>query len=52
MLPGWKMDITTCREYEHLPSEARDYVEFIEKNARLPDQIRLVGAERDSLIIR
>ena len=52
VLPGWKMDITTCREYEHLPSEARDYVEFIEKNVACPIKFVSVGAERDSLIIR
>ena len=52
VLPGWKMDIATCREYEHLPSEARDYVEFIEKNVACPIKFVSVGAERDSLIIR
>ena len=52
VLPGWQMDITTCREFEHLPSEARDYVEFIEKNVACPIQYVSVGAERDSLIIR
>ena len=52
VLPGWKMDITTCREYGHLPSEARDYVEFIEKNVACPIKFVSVGAERDSLIIR
>ena len=52
VLPGWQMDIATCREYEHLPSEARDYVEFIEKNVACPIKFVSVGAERDSLIIR
>ena len=33
VLPGWKMDISACREYEQLPAAARDYVEFIERTS-------------------
>ena len=31
-LPGWKSDIRGIKNYEDLPKECRDYVEFIEKN--------------------
>ncbi|MCD7803268.1 MAG: adenylosuccinate synthase, partial [Clostridiales bacterium] len=28
-LPGWKCDIRGCTEYEELPQQAKDYVDFI-----------------------
>ena len=30
-LPGWKCDVRGVTEFEQLPREARDYVEFIER---------------------
>jgi len=52
VLPGWKADISGCREFEELPEAAREYVEFIEKAVKCPIRYVSVGAERDSLIIR
>ncbi len=40
-LPGWKTDLTGITEPHQLPSEARDYVAFLEEQVGVP--IRLVG---------
>ena len=51
-LPGWKCDISAARKWEDLPQEARDYVEYIEKNVGCHIGYVSVGPERDSIIIR
>ena len=51
-LPGWKCDISTARTWEELPQEARDYVEYIEKNVGCHIGYVSVGPERDSIIVR
>ena len=49
---GWKCDISAVRRWEDLPTEARNYVEFIESQIGCPITYVSVGAERDSIIIR
>ena len=49
---GWKCDISSVRRWEDLPTEARNYVEFIESQIGCPITYVSVGAERDSIIIR
>ena len=51
-LPGWKCDISAARTWEELPQEARDYVEYIEKNVGCHIGYFSVGPERDSIIVR
>ena len=51
-LPGWMCDISSCRKWEELPREARDYVLYIEREIGCPIKYVSVGAERDSIIIR
>ncbi|MBO4422871.1 MAG: adenylosuccinate synthase [Clostridia bacterium] len=51
-LPGWKTDISGCRTWEELPAEAREYVEYVEKNIGCRIGYVSVGPERDSIIIR
>ena len=51
-MPGWKRDISGCRTWEDLPKEARDYVEFIEKQIGCHITYVSVGPERDSIVIR
>ena len=51
-IPGWKRDISGCRTWEELPKEARDYVEFVEKQIGCHITYVSVGPERDSIIIR
>ena len=51
-MKGWKKDISSVRNYEDLPEEARAYVEFIEKQIGCPITYISVGPERDSIILR
>jgi len=51
-LPGWKTDITGCRNYKDLPREAKDYIEFIEDHAGVPVSIIAVGPDREQTIMR
>jgi len=50
--PGWKEDISVCRTFEDLPSNARAYVEAIEGMIGLPVQTVSVGSARDAVIDR
>ena len=47
---GWNCDISKCRKKEELPSEALDYVKFIEKSCDCKISYVAVGAERDAVI--
>ena len=51
-LPGWKCDIRGIKNYEDLPKECRDYVEFIEDYCKTPVGIISVGYERNETFIR
>ncbi|MBO7376594.1 MAG: adenylosuccinate synthase [Clostridia bacterium] len=51
-LDGWESDVSTARRFEDLPSQARKYVEYVEKAIGCPITYISVGAERDSIIIR
>ncbi|MCH5220058.1 MAG: adenylosuccinate synthase [Muribaculaceae bacterium] len=50
--PGWKTDTTSCRSYDELPKELRDYIEFIEKETGVSIDIVSVGPNRDNTIVR
>lgn len=49
---GWKTDITGIKNYEELPKEAREYVEFIEKEIQCPIKKVSNGPKREDIIIR
>ena len=49
-LPGWREDISGCREYDELPSNARRYVEYVEEIVGVPVRWISVGPERHQLI--
>ena len=51
-LDGWGVDISKCRTWEELPKQARDYVEFIEREIGCHIGYVSVGPERDSIIYR
>lgn len=52
VLNGWNCDISTVKNYEHLPNEAKKYIEFIEHHTKTPVTHISVGAERKQLICR
>jgi adenylosuccinate synthase len=51
-LPGWGVDIDSAGRVEDLPTQARDYVHFIEEFAGVQVSIVGVGPARDQTIVR
>ena len=51
-LPGWKCDIRGIKEYDRLPAECRNYVEFIEDQIGYPITMVSNGPGRDDIIYR
>ena len=52
VLKGWKTDIRGIREYEKLPKECRDYIDFIEKELEVPITMVSNGPERHEILKR
>ena len=52
MLPGWNCDIRGIRRFEDLPENARNYVEFIEKQIGFPITMVSNGPGREDIIYR
>lgn len=51
-MPGWKTDISGCRNLDELPTEAKDYIELIEELADVPVAMIAVGPSREQTIMR
>lgn len=51
-LPGWKNDISACREFDDLPTAAQAYVRFIEEKTGVPVLLIGVGPGREDTILR
>ena len=51
-LPGWKCDIRGIRNYEELPKNCRDYIEFIESQIGYPITMVSNGPGRHDIIMR
>ena len=51
-LKGWGRDISDVKEYDALPSETKDYIEFLEKQTGIYFSIISVGAKRSQTIFR
>ncbi len=49
---GWKKDISKIRTFEDLPVEAKNFIEFLEKETGIPVKYIGVGMESEALIIR
>jgi len=49
-LPGFDLDLTSCREAGDLPQEARDYLEFISEFVGVPVRLVGVGPDREQVI--
>ena len=52
VLPGWKCDIRGIKNYEELPANCRNYVEFIEEQIGYPITMVSNGPGRDEIIMR
>jgi len=51
-LPGWNVDITGVRDFEDLPKEAQQYIEYVEERVYTPVRWVSVGPERQQLLDR
>ncbi len=51
-LKGWKIDIRGIKEYDKLPKEAKDYIEFIEKQLGIKVSMVSNGPKRDEILFR
>lgn len=51
-LDGWKCDISNIADYKDLPENAKKYVDFIEKQLRVPVTMISNGAKRNQIIYR
>ena len=51
-LPGWKCDITGITDYDRLPDNCRNYVEFIEEQIGYPITMVSNGPRREDIIYR
>jgi adenylosuccinate synthase len=49
-LPGFDLDLTSCREAADLPTEARDYLGFIADFVGVPVRLVGVGPDREQVI--
>ncbi|MCP4158883.1 MAG: adenylosuccinate synthase [Deltaproteobacteria bacterium] len=43
---GWKMDLSKCSSYDELPTEAKEYISFIEQIVDTPVSVVSVGPDR------
>ena len=51
-MKGWQADLTGMTTYEELPSELKEYIEFIEKELEVPIKVVSVGPDRTQTITR
>lgn len=51
-LPGWKCDIRGIKNYQDLPENCRNYIEFVEQEIGYPITLISNGPERDHIIYR
>jgi adenylosuccinate synthase len=50
--PGWSEDLTAVREFDHLPTAAKDYVLAVESMSGARISAIGVGPARDAIITR
>ncbi|MEG1662183.1 MAG: adenylosuccinate synthetase, partial [Clostridiales bacterium] len=50
-LPGFKTDISACRQAADLPPAAMDYIRYIEKAVACPIRYVSVGEKREDYVI-
>ena len=51
-LPGWKCNIRGIKNYEDLPENCRNYIEFVEKQIECPITMVSNGPGREDIIYR
>jgi adenylosuccinate synthase len=51
-LTGWQTNMTKLKEEKELPTEFKNYMDFIENNLGVPISIVSVGPDREQTIVR
>lgn len=51
-MPGWREDISNCREFSDLPKAARHYIERVAQLCGAPIEMVSVGPERDQIVMK
>ena len=51
-MKGWSTNIRNAKEYDELPNELKDYIDFIEKETSVPITIVSVGPDRTETVLR
>lgn len=51
-LPGWNTDLTGIRDQAHFPDELKEYIQFLEKELKIPVKFVSVGPDREQIIER
>jgi adenylosuccinate synthase len=51
-MPGWRADISGCKEWQDLPGECRDYIDRVGEICGAPVDLIGVGPHRDQLVTR
>jgi adenylosuccinate synthase len=49
---GWKQNLDGLREYDEIPSQLAEYVEFLERELAIPITFISTGPDREALIQR
>lgn len=52
VLPGWKCDVSNVRDYDDLPQNCKNYIEFVEKEIGFPITMVSNGPSRDHILYR
>ncbi|KAK5947227.1 Adenylosuccinate synthase [Knufia obscura] len=51
-MPGWKTETTGTREWDKLPQQAKEYIEFVEAEVGVPIKWIGTGPRREDMIVR
>ncbi len=51
-LDGWKCDISDVTDYDRLPEQAKEYINFVENKIGVPVTMISVGPKRNQIIFR
>jgi adenylosuccinate synthase len=49
---GWKKSVTTAKDYDELPDEAKEYIKFLSDELEVPIEIISVGPKRDQILLK
>lgn len=51
-LKGWNEDLSNVKSFDELPTNAKEYINFLEKELQIPISVFSVGADKKQTIVR